>query len=564
MAERNHGGDAVLEALRNLGVDYIISSPGSEWPPVWEALARQRANEIPGPKYINCWHETLAVTMAMGYTRVTGRLQAVLLHAGVGALQGAMGIHGAYISEVPMLICSGESITNGDDPDFDPGAQWYRGLNVVGGVDRWVQHYVKWSHHVPSPLALYESVSRAGEMAQRVPKGPTFLDIPIEVMTPEWTPPARMGKVAPAPKTEPGASDVEKVANLLLASSHPVIVAERSGGDLDAYHNLVALAETLSIPVVEASGPIYANFPKQHPLHQGYSLRPFMEQADLFLIVGSPAPWYPPSAGPATATVVVVDEHPIKEQMVYQDLHADLYLEGDVAASLRLLTEAVTPRANGFPRQERLDRWQAEHDRRQQEHRAAEEKGEASDPIDPVTLCAAINDVMGQEAVFVEETITHRQTILNHIQWTEPQRYFHTTGGLGQGLGLALGIKLAMPDKPVVALMGDGSFLYNPVVQSLGVANESGLPILIILFNNKKYSVMQSIHLGWYPEGEAHTAQDFHGVHIQGPDYQGLLEPFGGYGEKVEHPADLRPALRRALDEVKAGRTAIVDVVLAF
>ena len=101
MAGPNDGGEAVLEALRNLGVDYIISSPGSEWPPVWEALARQRANETPGPKYLNCWHETLAVTMAMGYTRATGRMQAVLLHAGVGLLQGAMGIHGAYISEVP-------------------------------------------------------------------------------------------------------------------------------------------------------------------------------------------------------------------------------------------------------------------------------------------------------------------------------------------------------------------------------------------------------------------------------------------------------------------------------
>ena len=80
MAGPNDGGEAVLEALRNLGVDYIISSPGSEWPPVWEALARQQANETPGPKYINCWHETLAVTIAMGYTRATGRMQAVLLH----------------------------------------------------------------------------------------------------------------------------------------------------------------------------------------------------------------------------------------------------------------------------------------------------------------------------------------------------------------------------------------------------------------------------------------------------------------------------------------------------
>ena len=90
MPQRKDGGDAILEALRKLDVDYIISSPGSEWPAVWEALARQAINEEPGPKYINTWHETLAVTMAQGYTRMTGRMQAVLLHAGVGVLQGSI------------------------------------------------------------------------------------------------------------------------------------------------------------------------------------------------------------------------------------------------------------------------------------------------------------------------------------------------------------------------------------------------------------------------------------------------------------------------------------------
>ena len=132
MTERLDGGDAILEALRNLDIDYIISSPGSEWPSVWEALARQKVNEQPGPTYINCWHETLAVAMASGYTRMTGRMQAVLLHAGVGVLQGSMGIHGAYQSEVPMLVCSGESTTYGEVAEVDPGPQWLRNLSIVG------------------------------------------------------------------------------------------------------------------------------------------------------------------------------------------------------------------------------------------------------------------------------------------------------------------------------------------------------------------------------------------------------------------------------------------------
>jgi acetolactate synthase-1/2/3 large subunit len=94
------GGEAILEALRNLSVEYVISSPGSEWPSFWEALARQKKSGTPGPTYLDCGHETLAVSMATGYTQVTGRMQAVLLHAGAGLLQGSMAIYGAHARDV--------------------------------------------------------------------------------------------------------------------------------------------------------------------------------------------------------------------------------------------------------------------------------------------------------------------------------------------------------------------------------------------------------------------------------------------------------------------------------
>ena len=102
------GGEAILEAFRKLKIDYIMSSPGSEWSPVWEALVRQKVGNRSGPTYIDSWHETLAVNMATGYTLITGRPQAVLVHAGVGLLQGSMGVHGANQSEVPMIVMSGK------------------------------------------------------------------------------------------------------------------------------------------------------------------------------------------------------------------------------------------------------------------------------------------------------------------------------------------------------------------------------------------------------------------------------------------------------------------------
>ena len=374
MTEANDGGEAILEAFRNLDIDYIISSPGSEWSPVWEALARQRINEADGPTYINCWHETLAVNMAVGYTRITGKLQAVLLHAGVGLLQGSLAIHGATLGEVPVLICSGEANSYGENPELDPQGQWYRNLSVVGGPNRFVDPFTKWSGQATSPYTLYEQLVRAGEMAQRVPKGPTFLDVPIETMIHDWTPPAKIRKVAAAPKTQPTSESISNLAGLLSRSDNPLIITESAGREPEGFVNLVKLAELLAIPVVE-SGPIYSNFPKSHPLHLGFSPGSFLNQADLVLIVGSRAPWYPPSAGPANATVVAMGETPLKGQIAYQNLLADVYVEGDLTIALGLLVEALQSdgAVDTGKIEERRQRWEAEHEKLQEIYRAAEE-----------------------------------------------------------------------------------------------------------------------------------------------------------------------------------------------
>ena len=560
--ERLDGGDAILEALRNLDVDYIISSPGSEWPSVWEALARQKLEERPGPTYINCWHETLAVAMASGYTRMTGRMQAVLLHAGVGVLQGSMGIHGAYQSEVPMLVCSGESATYGEAPEFDPGPQWLRNLSIVGGPNRLVEPFTKWSSRVTSAETLYETVARAGELAQRTPKGPTFLNVPIETMLEEWIPNAGRGtgrlKQRPAaPASHPDPATVERVADLVCRSANPVIVADSAGRTSAGFNALVSLAESIGIPVFEGEGPAYNNFPKSHPLHHGYDLRREMDRFDLFLVIGNRAPWYPPSAGPS-ATIVVIDEYPVKEYMVHQDLQADMYLEGSLPVTLAALDAAVRKLADDAP-----PTLAAGPNPVWERYRALDPAGSTASPIDPGFLCNTISEVLPSNTVFVDETILHRAQILRRIEWDNPLSYLRPSGGLGQGLGIALGAKLAAPERPVTALMGDGSFLYNPITQSLGVARESGLPILIVIFNNASYAAMKSLHLSFYPDGTSVQTGDFYGVNIPGPDYSELVRPFGGHGERVEDPSRLRGALEEAQAAVDSGRVALVDVALS-
>src|ERR1700722_11528932 len=194
------GGDAVLQAAMDIGADYIFSSAGSEWAPVWEALARRDAadaaaalaGEAPagGPRYLDLAHETLAVAMATGYANVTGRGQVVLLHAAAGLLQGANAIHGALLTGAPMVVCSGESTGYGDAGGPDPGSQWYRNLSVVGGPQSIAAPFTKWSNAAADVSVLYGTLKRAGELAAQAPAGPVYLNTPVEVLLAPWPPAA--------------------------------------------------------------------------------------------------------------------------------------------------------------------------------------------------------------------------------------------------------------------------------------------------------------------------------------------------------------------------------------
>ena len=356
------GGDAVVEAIRKLGIDHIISSPGSEWAPVWEAMARQDHDKADGPNFIDTWHQTLAVDMAIGYSLITGRVQAVLLHAGAGLMQGSMGIMGTRHWEVPMLVLSGETISYGEDPDLEPGQQWARNLSIVGGPHRLIEPVVKYACQATSPKTLSEMVIRAGEMAARPPKGPTYLNVPLEHLLHEWSPPEIGRNVPPAPKTVSPDADIEAVADALAAAKNPVIVSEYGGRDGATFDALVGLAEVLAIPVFDGEASVCANFPKNHPLYQGTDMSAVKDAADLVLMVRCRAPWYPASSRPKNAYLVAIYENPHQAHMVYQVLQADCYLEGGVASSLTRLAEAVTSNGGGTGVTDRLVAATASHE----------------------------------------------------------------------------------------------------------------------------------------------------------------------------------------------------------
>ena len=580
------GGEAVLRAATDLGVDYIFSSAGSEWAPVWEALARRDAafDSVPagGPRYLDLAHETLAVAMATGYANVTGRGQMVLLHAAAGLLQGANAIHGALLTGAPMVICSGESTGYGDAVGPDPGSQWYRNLSVVGGPQSVAAPFTKWSNAAADVSVLYGMIKRAGELAAQAPAGPVYLNTPVEVLLAPWPPalasagptalvngpvvnsPVVNGPVVNGTVAVP--SEVEVAVRLLASAQRPVLAVETAGRDPAAFAALVELAELLALPVVEPQSAVSSCFPRANPLHAGGELAPLATDADLVVLLGCRSPWYPPSAKPGNATVLVIDEVPHRPHMAYQVLTADHYVGGAMAPTLR----AIIARLSEWGVDEdavsaRRERLTAAHAAAETMRRAAESKAllATEGPVDPVAVAATLRELIGDDALVVDETITHSRVITRHLMAGAPGRYSYVQGGLGQGLGVALGTKLAAGGRLVVQTVGDGTWLYNPVPPGLMASAQYGLPLLVVVFNNKKYLSMRFNLTRAYPRGSYVRDGSGYGVDLSAqPDAAAVAAACGAAGFTVTTTPELAPTLEKAIATVRAGQTAVVNVHL--
>ncbi|WP_217548353.1 thiamine pyrophosphate-dependent enzyme [Streptomyces sp. GbtcB6] len=559
---RTDGGDAVVSAFNAAGADYVFCSSGSEWAPVWEALARRHRDGEPAPRYLDLTHETVAVGMATGYGLIGRRPQGVLLHAAPGLLQGAMAVHGALLAGVPMVVASSESTTYGDAPGHDPGGQWYRNLSIVGGPHGIAQPFTKWSTEAASVHTLPVMITRAAELARRAPAGPAYLNIPLEILLEEWD--GREAKpVVPPGSTHSSPEEVDPVAQLIREAANPVIVTETAGREAGGFEALVAFAEAWNIPVVEPDSAVCGNFPRTHPLHAGSDIGPWMDEADLILLVNCRAPFYPPSRRPSKAKIVVIDEVPQRPHVVYQVLFADTYLEGNVANTLRQLAKRakdLDERAVEVRRAAQEERHTAE----QSAIAAAEAKAAEAKGVDPVLVTATLRGLLaGQDAIVVDETITHSRVVKRHLRTADPDSYFYVQGGLGQGIAVALGVKLAAKERPVVLTIGDGAFTYNPVIPSYDASNAYELPLLIVVFNNRVYKSMNLNHRRFYPDGAAAETGEWLGTDLHRlPRLAAFAEPFGMHTETVDTSEALAPALERALKAVAEGTTAVVDVLV--
>jgi acetolactate synthase I/II/III large subunit len=565
------GGELLLNIFEACGVEYIFCSPGTEWTPVWEALLKRRDKGDNSLKYINCRHEILAVTAAEGYAEVTGRLPAVLLHSSVGPLMGAMAMRNASSARAPVLIFSGETYRHYDDAEVKAqGWQWLGMLADMGGPSALVKGYVKWSNAVKSRESLVDCVVRGAQIALTAPYGPVFISVPPEVLL-QTGAEKKIKRAFPVPVTlEPAESDLDKVARLLVKSNNPVIIADRAGQSPGSVKALAELAETLSIPVFDTILHFKSNINRDNPLYQGQITPEILKEADTVFVIDSVVPWYPESAGPGdNAWIIMLDEDINHEKMPYWGYRADITINANAEAALTTLVKTVKaeksrPKTPPERYQKRLERWKKNHDAMISDMNTQALAVRENKPIASRWLFQAAQNALPFNSIILDETIVYTHLLYQYL--AEPGRFFKTNyGGLGLGMGAALGVKLAEPERPVVLFVGDGAFNYNPVLPALGLSQEYNLPVFIIILNNCGYMAMRKGYHTHYPQGWAVCHDDYLGVNINpAPDYVKVAEAFGAYGEKLDEPGKIEAALKRGLKQVDAGKTALLDVCVGL
>ena len=557
-------GQAYLELLRERGVEYFFANAGTDFAPLIDAFARFAEQGKQTPKPITVPHENAAVAMAHGYYMVTGKPQMVMVHVNVGTGNAINGIINAARDNVPILFTAGRT------PLTEAGLPGARNIYIHWAQESFDQagmlrEYVKWDYELRNFTQLEAVVDRALEIAMTEPRGPIYMTLPREVLAEPQTEftmssPARRdlgGRLYPDPQS------IETAAAMLAGAENPLIITGTSGRNPETVGHLVALAESFAIPVVEFNRR-YLCFPTTHPLHLGYAPEPFIETADVVLAIDSDVPWFPALKNPpADGKVIHLGLDPIYSTYPIRSFPCDLAIRADSSAAIPLLTEALAAHRKGQQRSitARVKRLQAVHEQQRAAWRQAVENVRHDSPLDPVWVSHCINEIKDENTIIVNEY----DLVPTQADFTTPGTIFGNSpaGGLGWGLGAALGAKLAAPQKLVIATLGDGSYMFGNPTPCHFVSQAQGLPTLTVIFNNRVWNAVRRANLGMYPNGWAAKTNNFPLSELQpSPHFEMVVAASGGYGERVEKASEMQPALQRALKAVQVeGRQAVLNVI---
>lgn len=542
------GKHIFLDLLRSEGVEFVFGNPGTTELPLMDAFVVE-----PEIRYILGLNEVVVLGMADGYAQATGKLAVANLHAAPG-LGNAMGmLYNAKKAGAPILVTAGQQ---------DTGFSLTEPL-LWDDLATMARPFVKWSHEVGRLADLPRAVHRAAKVALTAPTGPVFLSIPGDVLTDE----AELDVMAPTrigPRFVADADAIASAADLISASTAPVIFAGDAVAKSDAHAELAALAEAIGAPVHLEGMANTAAFPSNHPLYAGSvsrmapALRAVMDRHDLLVSIGADLLTQSQISGvealaPGTR-LVHLDDDPWE---IGKNHPATAALLGDPKATLPLLTAAVLARM--APATARRAAVEAGIAAKQAALVARAEAEAGATPLSPLAVVHLLGTLIPDDAIVVEELLSSgMNTVRQLIPATRPDSWFGMRGGgIGVCLPQAAGIALGKPGRPVVALSGDGSAMYS--LAALWTLAHYRLPVVAVVFNNRSYRILKQRTRaigGHSADAECYVAMDLDDPPL---DFVKLSEGHGVAAVRVETLDALREAFLRGL---AGGTPLLIEVIV--
>lgn len=561
--EADQVGEVLVASMKLAGIDRLWFVSGTELTFFQEVAVKNRVLGRPTPRIMTMTHENAALAAACGETMVTGRPAAAAFHVEVGLLNAGGAIHNADRGKYPVLIISGYPPTA--EAGTIPGArnafiQWYQQIRDQGQI---VRQYTKWDHK----LASYDNaglvITRAVQVMMSHPQGPAYLALPREVAMSPTGGTARfplLDQLRPAVSPAADRDELRVAARWLLESRSPLIVTSKYGRNPEAVGALVELAETLGARIM--ADTFRMSVPGRHPLHRGIpALAPVPPDTDCVLVIDAVVPWMPGQFEPSPeARIIRIDLDPVETMTPIYDFPSDLSITADSAKAVPALLEEV--RSLMTPEQkrrcgERLSVLLDEGRRRLDALLAAAQDDAKKGYITPRYLSYQIGETLGPEVTILHELVD--SSLFNR---SIPGTLLGTGGSsIGWSAPAAIGVKVAAPDRTVVAAVGDGSWMFGNPQVTVWASQFHKAPVLFLVHNNRGYRTGTEAVLQMHPEGYAAREKDLTGGWFDPcPNYAGEAAASGAYGEKVTEPDQVAPALRRGLEAVqKDGVPAVLD-----
>ncbi|HET9578887.1 MAG TPA: thiamine pyrophosphate-binding protein [Usitatibacter sp.] len=566
------GSDFMMDVIKSLDLDYVSTNPGSSFRSLHESLINYGGNTK--PELITCTHEEAAIAMAHGYSKAAGKPMGVFVHGTVGIQHAAMALYNAWCDRVPILVFAGNGL---DATKRRPGTEWSHSVQDPALL---VRDFVKWDDYPMSLQHFAESTVRGYKIATTPPMEPVLITADIDLQEePIHDDGLAIPKLARSRPPQGDRAALAEAAKLLAAAENPVIIADRCARNQEGVNLLVELAEALQAPVVDLGGRM--NFPSTHPLCHSERKGALVRDADVVLLleVADPFGQFNAISDPFKVLrhtarkdvhIINISMQDVYIRANYQDFQrympVELAINGDGQASLPALIDEVR-RALGS--RSALDARGAKlKDAYAKQHRKMRDDAAVGWDLSPITTARMAAELWG-----VIRNEPWSLAVSDRIAWARrlwpTTEYHQMLGGSGaQGVGYAapgaLGVALANKARGLltVTFQPDGDLMYSPGVLWSAAAHR--IPILFVMHNNRGYhqEIMHVQRMAALHDRRPDTA--WVGTTLRNPfiDYAKLAQAQGVWAEgPIEDPSKLGAALRRAVDVVKRGEPALVDVV---